>query len=491
MSHTYEKVSSNKAKLTFTVPAEQFDEALRQAFLKLRGRINVPGFRRGKAPRKMIETLYGESIFYDDAFEAVFPDEYSAAIDEYGLKVVDRPEVDIDEIGAGKDLKFHVEVYVRPDVTLGEYKNLAVEAELLKVDDEMINRRIAQDQDKASRTVEVEDRPVQDGDRVNLNYAGTVDGVAFDGGTADNQELTIGSNTFIPGFEEQMIGMNVGEEKDLNVTFPKEYHAEELAGKDAVFHVKVNAIEVVEKPELDDDFAADISEFSTFAEYRDSIVKELTENVEKSNRISVENAVVAKAVENAQIDVPNGMIETELDYMVQDMANNLRMQYQGLSLEDFLKYTGQDMASFRFGYKAEAERRVRNELVLEAVSKAENIEATEEDITKAVEEQAKALGQDPEKFREGLSESQLDYIKENAAIRKALDLMRDTAVVTEKKKEPAAEKTEGAEEKAEPAAEEKPEAAEETAEPAKKPARRRSARKAAETEEKAGEDAAE
>ena len=286
MSHTYEKVSGNKAKLTFTVPAEQFDEAMQKAFLKLRGRINVPGFRKGKAPRRMIETLYGEGVFYDDAFELLFPDVYEAAVKEYDLHPVDRPQIDLDEIGAGKDLKFHLEVFVRPDVTLGDYKGLTVEADLQKLTDEMVDARISQDQEKASRTIDVDDRPVQEGDTVNLDDAGTVDGVAFAGGTAANQTLKIGSHQFIEGFEEQMIGMNIGEEKDLQVKFPDEYHAEELKGKDAVFHVKVNGIQVTEKPELDDDFAADISEFNTFAEYKDSIVKELTEKVNKSNEIA-------------------------------------------------------------------------------------------------------------------------------------------------------------------------------------------------------------
>ena len=231
MSHTYEKISGNKVKLTFTIPAEQFDEATQKAFLKLRNRINVPGFRKGKAPRRMIETLYGASVFFDDAVELLFPDAYEAAVKEFDLHPVDRPEVDVDEIGMGKDLKFHLEVYVRPDVTLGEYKHLTIYPELQKLTDEMVNARIAEDQDKASRTIDVDDRPVQEGDTVNLDYAGTVDGVAFAGGTAQNQTLTIGSHTFIPGFEEQMVGMQIGEEKDLQVKFPEEYHAEELKGK--------------------------------------------------------------------------------------------------------------------------------------------------------------------------------------------------------------------------------------------------------------------
>ena len=448
MSYTYEKVSSNKAKLTFTVPAEQFDEALQKAFLKLRGRINVPGFRRGKAPRKMIETLYGESVFYDEALEAIFPDVYRDAVKELDLHPVDQPQVDVDEVGAGKDLKFHLEVFVRPDVTLGEYKNLAVEAAQRTVTDEMIDARIAQDQEKVSRTVDVEDRPVQDGDTVNLDYAGTVDGVAFEGGTAQDQTLTIGSHQFIPGFEEQMVGMNIGEEKDLNVTFPEQYHAEDLAGKNAVFHVKVNGIRSTEKPALDDDFAQDVSEFNTFAEYRENVVKELTKQVEESNANTVENAVVEKAVENAQMDIPAAMIDDQVDYMIQDMEMNMR--YQGLKMEDFLKYTGQTMDQMKLSYRGEAERRVKTELVMEAIRKAEGdaVKPSDEEIEEEIKRQAESMGRDVEDFKKTLTDSQKDYLKENAEIRKALKMMRESATVSEPKQEetPAdnaeAEKTE-------------------------------------------------
>ncbi|MBQ6384380.1 MAG: trigger factor [Clostridia bacterium] len=460
MSYTYEKVSGNKAKLTFTVPAEQFDEALQKAFLKVRGRINVPGFRRGKAPRRMIETLYGESVFYDEALDAIFPDVYREAVKELDLHPVDQPEVEMDEIGAGKDLKFHLEVFVRPDVTLGDYKGLEVEVAQQKVTDEMIDARIAQDQEKVSRTVDVEDRPVQNGDTVNLNYAGTVDGVAFDGGTAENQTLTIGSNQFIPGFEEQMIGMNIGEEKDLNVTFPAQYHAENLAGKDAVFHVKVNSIQATEKPALDDDFAADVSEFNTFAEYRENVVKELTKQVEESNANAIENAVMEKAVANAQMDVPAAMIDDQVDYMIQDMEMNMR--YQGLKMEDFLKYTGQTLDAMKLSYRGEAERRVKTELVMEAIRKAEGAEPTEEEIEAEIKRQAESMGRDAEDFKKSLTDSQKDYLKDNAEIRKALKVMRESAKVSEPKpaEEPKAE-----------------EAADTSKDEPKQPARRRTTKK--------------
>ena len=468
MSHTYEKVSGNKAKLTFTIPAEKFDEAMTKAYLKLRGRINVPGFRKGKAPRKMIETLYGEGVFYDDAFELLFPDVYEEAVKEYDLHPVDRPQIDVDEIGAGKDLKFYLEVFVRPDVTLGDYKGLTVEADRQEVTDAMIDARISQDQDKASRTIDVDDRPVQSGDTVNLDYAGTVDGVAFAGGTAEKQTLKIGSNTFIPGFEDQMIGMSVGEEKDLQVKFPEEYHAEDLAGKDAVFHVKVNGIQVTEKPELDDDFAADISEYNTFAEYRDSIVKELTEQVNRNNDIAAENALVEKAVENAEMDVPQAMIDDQADYMVREMA--MRMSYQGLKIEDYMKYTGQTMEGMKAMYKPEAEKRVKTELVIDAIRKAEAIEPGEAEIEKAIADQAERSGQDVETFKKNLTDEQKSYLKDNAAIQMVLDLLKKDAVILEKKPE----EKEEAEEK-----------------PAKKAAKKPAAKKPAKKDEESGEEPAE
>ena len=477
MSHTYEKVSGNRAKLTFTIPAEQFDEAMQKAYLKMRGRVNVPGFRKGKAPRRMIETLYGEGVFYEDAFELVFPEAYQAAVKELDLHPVDQPDVDVDEIGAGKDLKFHLEVYVRQDVTLGEYKGLTVGADQQKLTDAMVDARIAQDQDKASRTIDVEDRPVQDGDTVNLDYAGTVDGVAFAGGTAENQTLKIGSHQFIEGFEEQMIGMNIGEEKDLQVKFPDEYHAEELKGKDAVFHVKVNGIQVTEKPELDDDFAADISEFDTFAAYKESIVKELTEQISKSNDAALENALVEKAAENAAIDIPQAMIDDQAEYMVREMA--MRMSYQGLRIEDYMKYTGQTHDDMIAMQKPEAEKRVKAELVIEAIRKAENIEPTEEDIEKAIADQAERSGQEAETFKKNLTDEQKAYLKDNAAIQLVLDLLKKDAKITEKKEE-AAEKPakKPAAKKAASKKAEEPEA--EGEKPARKPAAKKAAKKAEE-----------
>ena len=442
MSATYEKVSSNKAKLSFTVPAEQFEAAMQKAYLKNRGKINVPGFRRGKAPRKLIETMYGESVFYDDAFQLIFPDLYDEAVKENNLQVVDQPEVDVQEIGEGKDLVFSCEVYVRPDVILGDYKGLTVNVTKQTVTDADIDARIEQDRKKVARQIDVEGA-LENGDTVKLNYMGTVDGVAFEGGTAENQTLTLGSSQFIPGFEEQMVGMNIGEEKDLNVTFPEKYHSEELAGKNAVFHVKVLSATRTELPKLDDDFAADASEYNTFAEYKDSIVKELNDRAAKNNEIAVENALVEKAVENASMDIPQAMINEQTNYLLREMQ--MRMAYQGLKMEDYLKYTGQTIQQLADMYKGEAEHRVKVELTLDAIRKAEGIEPTDEDVAQQIAEQAERMGQSVEDFEKTLTDEQRGYLRDTAAIQKVVDLMKQDCTVEEKKEEAAEEKAADAE----------------------------------------------
>ena len=442
MSYTYEKISSNKAKLSFVFPAEQFDEAMTKAFQKMRKSINIPGFRKGKAPRSMIVSMYGEGIFYDEAVNLLFPDEYEAAVKELDLHPVDQPEFNLEEIGSGKDLKFNVEVFVRPDVELGEYKGLAVEIAQQEVTDEAIDAEIEKDREKASRTIDIEDRPIQDGDIVNLDYSGTVDGVAFEGGTAEKQTLTIGSGRFIPGFEEQMIGMSIDEEKDLNVTFPDPYQSQELAGKEAVFHVKVNGIQMVERPELDDDFAQDISDFDTFADYKADVVKKLTERVKKNNENMAKNALVDKAVENAKVDIPQAMIDRQSDYMIQEME--MQSAYQGFRLDDYLKYMGMTREALKAQNEGEATRRVKNELVIDAIRKAEGIEPTEEDIEKQIAEQAERYGQDVEDFKKNLTDEQRAYLKDDAAIAKVLDLMMESATITAKAPEAEEKKTEEA-----------------------------------------------
>ena len=435
MSYTVEKIASNKAKLTFTVPAEEFAAATQKAYLKMRGRVNVPGFRKGHAPRSLIERMYGPDIFYEEAINIWLPEKYDEAIEKEDLRAVDQPEVDVDwaAIAPDTDVTITCEVFVYPEVTLGEYKGLAVEIEKETVADADIDARINQDRSKASRTVEVLDRPVADGDTVNLDYKGTVDGVAFDGGSAEGQTLTIGSHQFIPGFEEQMIGMCQAEEKDLQVTFPENYHAENLAGKDAVFHVKVNSISVTEMPELDDEFAADVSDFTTFAEYRESIVKELQDKADQNNKTSVENAVVEKAADNATVDIPAAMVNREVNSMLRDMQ--LQMAYQGFKLEDYLKWTGQTVDQLAEQNKGEAERRLKIRLVLEAIEKAEAIEATDEDIEKETEKQAKRMGRDLEDFKKSLTDDQKEALRDAAKVTRTVALMTADAVVTEKAKE--------------------------------------------------------
>ncbi len=437
MSYTVEKIASNKVKLSFVESAESFDAAVEKAYLKDRSKINVPGFRKGKAPRKLIENMYGEGVFYDDAFELVAQPAYEEAIKAENLQVVDRPQVDVQQIGAGQELKYTLEVFVKPDVTLGEYKGVAVEKNVEKVTDEAVDARIQNDVERASTTQDVTDRAVENGDIVNLDYAGSVDGVAFEGGTAQGQSLTIGSGMFIPGFEEQMVGMNIGEERDLSVKFPEQYHADSLAGKDAVFHVKVNGIQTKVRPELDDDFAADVSEFDTFEAYKANIVADLEKNAADRAEANLEDSLVQKVVDAADCDIPDAMIQDEITTMLREME--MRMIYQGIRFEDYLKYTGQTLDQVRENYKPEAANRVKTQLVLEAVAKAENIVPTDEDVDEAIADQAKRVNRDVEEFKASLSEQQKEYLKETAGIKKVIDFLKANAVITEKAAEEKAE----------------------------------------------------
>ena len=437
MSYTVEKIASNKVKLSFVESAESFDAAVEKAYLKDRSKINVPGFRKGKAPRKLIENMYGEGVFYDDAFELVAQPAYEEAIKAENLQVVDRPQVDVQQIGAGQELKYTLEVFVKPDVTLGEYKGVAVEKNVEKVTDEAVDARIQNDVERASTTQDVTDRAVENGDIVNLDYAGSVDGVAFEGGTAQGQSLTIGSGMFIPGVEEQMVGMNIGEERDLSVKFPEQYHADNLAGKDAVFHVKVNGIQTKVRPELDDDFAADVSEFDTFEAYKANIVADLEKNAADRAEANLEDALVQKVVDAADCDIPDAMIQDEITTMLREME--MRMMYQGIRFEDYLKYTGQTLDQVRENYKPEAANRVKTQLVLEAVAKAENIVPTDEDVDEAIADQAKRVNRDVEEFKASLSEQQKEYLKETAGIKKVIDFLKANAVITEKAAEEKAE----------------------------------------------------
>ena len=427
MSTTVEKIASNKVKLSFDIDSAKFDEAMGKAYLKVRNQVTIPGFRKGKAPRKMIENMYGEGVFYDEAFELIFDEVYGPAVDENKIEVVDRPEIEIQEIGAGKNLKFTCEVFVKPDVTLGEYKGVSVKKETTVVSDVEVDARVEEERNKQATEIQVEDRAVIEGDTVNLDYAGTVDGVAFAGGTAQDQTLKIGSGSFIPGFEEQMIGMNIGEEKDLQVTFPEKYHAEELAGKAAVFHVKVNSITETQLPALDDDFAKDISEFDTLEEYKADIRAKLEAQAAERDNNNFTNAVIEKVLENATVEIPEAMIERQIDSMMRDFE--YRLMGNGLKLDDFLKYTGSDMKTFRENYRGQAEKSVKAHLVLEAIEKAEAIDATQEQIDKQLEAFAAQTGKTVEEFKASLSESDIEYFKADAIRDNCVKFLADNAKI--------------------------------------------------------------
>ena len=429
MSTTVEKIASNKVKLSFDIDSAKFDEAMGKAYLKVRNQVTIPGFRKGKAPRKMIENMYGEGIFYDEAFELIFDEVYGPAVEENKVEVVDRPEIEIQEIGAGKNLKFTAEVFVKPDVVLGEYKGVAVKKETTLVSDVEVDARIEEERNKQATEIEVEGRAVAEGDTVNLDYAGTVDGVAFAGGTAQDQTLKIGSGSFIPGFEEQMVGMNIGEEKDLNVTFPEQYHAEELAGKAAVFHVKVNSITETQLPALDDDFAKDISEFDTLDEYKADIRAKLEAQAAERDNNNFTNAVIEKVLENASVEIPEAMIERQIDSMMRDFE--YRLMGNGLKLDDFIKYTGSDMQAFRENYRGQAIKSVKAHLVLEAIEKAEAIDATEEQIDKQLVAFAAQTGKTVEEFKASLSESDIEYFKADAIRDNCVKFLTDNAKVEE------------------------------------------------------------
>ena len=421
MSVTVEKQEKNMVKLTIEVPAEEVAAAEQRAYQKNKGKIAVPGFRKGKAPRSIIEKMYGPDVFLEEAVNDILPDAYEAACKESGLEITSRPVLDYTQVEHGKSLIFVATVATKPEVTLGEYKGLAVDVKPAEVTDEEVEAALKKEQDKNATLRDVDGRPVQEGDTVTLNYAGTVDGVAFEGGTANEQELVIGSHTFIPGFEEQMIGMNVDEERDLNVKFPEAYHAKDLAGKDAVFHVKVLSISEKELPELNDEFASDVSEFETLDAYKEDLKKKLLEQKEKEAKAAKEDAVLAKAVENASMEIPDPMIESQAEDMVNEFGE--RLQMQGMQLEQYLKYTGMSMKQIVDQYKEQAKKRIEGRLVLEAIVKAENIEATEEDVEEGLKKLAADYQMDIEKVRGFFDDESMVSYKKDLATQKALDLI--------------------------------------------------------------------
>lgn len=426
---TVEKLENKKMKLTIEVSKEAFGEALQQAYIKTRTRYNVPGFRKGKAPRKVIENMYGEGAFFEDAFELVYASAYDQAVEEQKLEPVERPDISIEKISVEEGIVFTAEVAVKPEVSLGAYKGIEVVSRAYTVEDSQLDAILEQEREKVARYVEME-RPIEQGDRVLLDYSGSVDGVKFEGGTAEDQTLDIGSGTFIPGFEEQLIGFSKGDEREISVTFPEEYHAENLKGKAAIFAVKIKGIQKKELPELDDEFAKDISEFDTLAEFRADKREALGKRNEERAKSEMEDEAVRKATENAAFDVPDAMIQRQMDYMLQDIAYRLSMS--GISLEDYCKYTGMDTAAMREGYRGEAEQRVRTQLVLEAIAKAEGIEAAQEDLDREIAAYAERAGKTAEEFKASLKEDDMGYFQERVQVQKTIDLLMSNAVLIEK-----------------------------------------------------------
>ncbi len=421
MSSKLQSLENNIATLEIEVEAEKFAEGMQKSYLKNRNKFNIPGFRKGKAPKKIVENYYGEAVFYEDAIKYVYPESYQQAIEEHDLEPVDQPEIEIENIGQGQSLVYKAKVVVKPDVELGEYKGIEAEKIEYDVTDEDVEKEIENARQKNARLIAVEDRPVKEGDIVNIDYKGYVDGVQFEGGTAENQNLEIGSNRFIPGFEEQLIGVQLGEQKDIKVTFPEEYHAKELAGKEAVFEVKVNEIKMKELPELDDDFAKDVSEYETLEEYKNYIKEKLKENALNRMKFEYENKVIKQVTENAKVNIPEVMVEKQIDNIIRDFS--MRLMYQGISLEKYLEYTDTSMDDFRAQYKDESYNRVKTQLVLEKIAKVEDIQPSDEDLEEEVKKLAGQYKKDPDEFKKTLHEEDYEYIKDSMRVQKTIDLV--------------------------------------------------------------------
>jgi len=432
---TFEKLENNRAKLTISVSPEAFGAAVQKAYQKTASRYNVPGFRKGKAPRKVIETMYGESVFYEEAFDLVWGDAYDAALAEHDLTAVDKPSLDINKIDA-EGVEFTAEVQLKPEVTLGAYTKLEVPEPDFVVKDEEVVAEIEKEREKNARFIEV-DRAVETGDRVILDYSGSVNGEKFEGGTAEDQLLVIGSGTFIPGFEAQLVGLKAGEEKDINVKFPEEYSAP-LAGKDAVFAIKIKAVQIKELPAMDDEFAKDISDFDTLDALKADKKAKMEEKAAKNRQTAIENIALQKAADNAIVDIPTVMVDRQINYMLRDISYQLSMS--GLSLEDYVKYTGTDMDGLKESYRTEAAARVKMQLVIEAIGDKEGVACTDEDLKAIIAEYADGSGKSAEEFEKTLSDDDREYLTDNVIARKAVKIVTDSVVLV--KGEPAEQKAE-------------------------------------------------
>lgn len=426
MSVQVEKLEKNMAKLTIEVSAEDLEKAIQNAYKKQRNRISLPGFRKGKVPRQMIEKMYGAEIFYDDAANELIPKAYSEAYEESGLEIVSQPEIDVVQIEKGRPFIFTAEVATKPEVTLGEYKGLEVEKISNRVTQKEVDAKVQEEADKNARTIVVEGRPVQDKDEVILDFEGFVDGEAFEGGKGENHPLTIGSGSFIPGFEEQLIGAEAEQEIEVKVTFPEDYHAEALKGKDAVFKCTVHEIKAKEVPEIDDEFAAEVSEFDTLEEYKADLKAKIKEQKTKEGKAKQEDQAVEKAVENASLDIPPAMLDTQVRQMADDFKR--RMQSQGLTVEQYFQFTGMTEEKMTEEMKAEAQKRIKTRLVLEAVVKAENIEVSDERLDEELKKMAEAYRMEADKFKEFMGEREMKQVKEDIAVQEAITFLVDNAV---------------------------------------------------------------
>jgi len=420
-----ENAGKNIVQLEIEVDAEKFEQGLQKSFAKNSKKFNIPGFRRGKAPRYMVEKFYGEQALYEDAINEICPEAYDQAVEENDIHPVDRPEIDIKQIGRGQTFIFTAKVTVKPEVELGEYKGVEVQKASAVVTDEDVDKELEKVQDKNSRLISVEDRPVASGDTAVIDFEGFIDGVPFEGGKGTDYSLVIGSGTFIPGFEDQLVGLAAGEEKDVNVSFPEEYGTQELAGKPAVFKVKVNEIKLKELPALDDEFAKDVSEFETMEEYKADLRKQLVERAEHNAHHEDEDNVVEKVVSNATVEIPPVMVEKHVDDLTYDFG--MRLRYQGLELEKYLEVMGMDMNTFREQFKTRAEQEVKTQLVIEKVGVVEGIVPADEDVEEEIKRISENYKQSVEDFKQHLKPDDIEYIRSTLVARKTVDFLLENA----------------------------------------------------------------
>ncbi len=425
MSLQVEKLENNTAKLTIEVEASKFDKAIQKAYQKNKNKFNIPGFRKGKVPYAMVEKMYGAAVFYEDAANELISGAYAQAAEESGLEIVARPEINVTQIEKGKPFIFEAEVTTKPEVKLGKYKGIKVEKADVTVTDEEVAEELDKVKEQNARLVAADDKAVEDGDQTTIDFEGFVDGVAFEGGKGEDYPLTIGSHSFIDTFEEQLIGKKVGEEVEVNVTFPENYQAEELAGKPAMFKVTIKEIKVKEYPELDDDFAQDVSEFDTLDEYKEDIKKNLTEKKEKEAEAEKESKVIEAIVNDAEMDIPEKMVEAQAEQMLEEFAQNIAMQ--GISFEQYLQFTGATVDQMKEQVKPQAQARVESSLVLEAVVNAENIEATEEEVEEEIKEMAGRYNMEADKLKGLLTDSDKENLKKDICARKAAKFVVDEA----------------------------------------------------------------